>query len=167
MRDYIWRYPRGSYIQERWFDLGNPGLRDPLEAAVNQIGQAYLAAVASVSPDNLTTKINRLLQRDDLLEADPDLWQFFNRWTQLSLPADTVRRLSMQDPVRSVNQINLRRVNLDDVSQALNRLRTAIQAEGLDRGLVRPDTKQPSVTDLELIAWQLVVDSPNPTPDAA
>ena len=25
-RDYIWRYPRGSYIQERWFDLGNPGL---------------------------------------------------------------------------------------------------------------------------------------------
>ena len=26
MRDYIWRYPRGSYIQERWFDLGNPGL---------------------------------------------------------------------------------------------------------------------------------------------
>ena len=142
-------------------------LRDPLEAAVNQIGQAYLAAVASVSPDNLTTKINRLLQRDDLLEADPDLWQFFNRWTQLSLPADTVRRLSMQDPVRSVNQINLRRVNLDDVSQALNRLRTAIQAEGLDRGLVRPDTKQPSVTDLELIAWQLVVDSPNPTPDAA
>ena len=25
MRDYIWRYPRGSYIQERWFDLGNPG----------------------------------------------------------------------------------------------------------------------------------------------
>ena len=28
MRDYIWRYPRGSYIQERWFDLGNPGLKD-------------------------------------------------------------------------------------------------------------------------------------------
>ena len=26
MRHYIWRYPRGSYIQERWFDLGNPGL---------------------------------------------------------------------------------------------------------------------------------------------
>ena len=25
MRDYIWRYPRGSYIQESWFDLGNPG----------------------------------------------------------------------------------------------------------------------------------------------
>jgi len=25
MRDYIWRYPRRSYIQESWFDLGNPG----------------------------------------------------------------------------------------------------------------------------------------------
>jgi hypothetical protein len=26
MRDYIWRHPRGNYIQESWFDLGNPGL---------------------------------------------------------------------------------------------------------------------------------------------
>ena len=26
MRDYSWQHPRGSYIQERWFDLGNPGL---------------------------------------------------------------------------------------------------------------------------------------------
>ena len=138
-------------------------LRDPLEAAVNQIGHAYMDAVASVSPDTLTTKISRLLQRDDLLEADPDLWQFFDRWVQLSLPTDTIRRLAMQDPVRTVNQINPGRANLDDVSQALNRLRSAIQAEGLDRGLVRPDTKQPSVADLELIAWELVVDSSAPT----
>ena len=26
MRDYSWQHPRGSYIQERWFDLGNVGL---------------------------------------------------------------------------------------------------------------------------------------------
>ena len=31
MRDYSWRYPRGSYIQESRFDLGNPGSgRSPL-----------------------------------------------------------------------------------------------------------------------------------------
>ena len=138
-------------------------LKDPLEAAVNQIGQAYLDAVASVSPDTLTTKISRLLQRDDLLAAEPDIFQFFDRWIQLSLPADTIRRLAMQDPVRVVNQLHIRRSSLDDVSRALSTLRSAIEAEGLDRGLVRPDTKQPSVADLELIAWELVVDSPTPT----
>ena len=26
MRDYSWQHPCGSYIQERWFDLGNVGL---------------------------------------------------------------------------------------------------------------------------------------------
>jgi len=26
MRDYSWWYPRGSYIQESRFDLGNPGI---------------------------------------------------------------------------------------------------------------------------------------------
>ena len=36
MRDYIWRYPRGSYIQERWFDLGNPGLKSKIEGVRNQ-----------------------------------------------------------------------------------------------------------------------------------
>ena len=30
MRDYIWRYPRGSYIQESWFDLGNPCLKEAM-----------------------------------------------------------------------------------------------------------------------------------------
>ena len=36
MRDYIWRYPRGSYIQESWFDLGNPGLKPKIEGVRNQ-----------------------------------------------------------------------------------------------------------------------------------
>ena len=36
-------------------------------------------------------------------------------------------------------------------------LKNAIQAEGLDRPLHRPDTKQPSVEDLELVAWEIVV----------
>ena len=31
MRDYSWQHPRGSYIQERWFDLGNVGQEIPSE----------------------------------------------------------------------------------------------------------------------------------------
>ena len=32
-------------------------------------------------------------------------------------------------------------------------LKNAIESEGLDRPIHRPDTKQPSVEDLELMAW--------------
>ena len=43
MRDYIWRYPRGSYIQERWFDLGNPGLitSGPLRLVLRLLSSAH------------------------------------------------------------------------------------------------------------------------------
>ena len=134
-------------------------LREPLEAAVNQIGQAYLDAVASVSPEHLTTKITRILSRDDLLESDPELWAFFDKWVKSSLPSDTLRRLAMQDPVRMVNQLNPRRAKLDEVRATLTKLHDAIQSEGLDRGLIRPDTQKPSVADLELVAWELVLNS--------
>ena len=33
----------------------------------------------------------------------------------------------------------------------------AVRAEGLDRPIARPETKKPSVEDLELVAWELVV----------
>ena len=135
-------------------------LREPLEAAVNQIGQAYLDAVASVSPEQLTTRITRILNRDDLLEADPELWAFFDKWVRSSLPSDTLRRLAMQDPVRMLNQLNPRRAKLDEVRATLTKLQDAIQSEGLDRGLIRPDTQKPSVADLELVAWELVLNSP-------
>ena len=34
MRDYSWQHPCGSYVQERWFDLGNVGLRSLRKSAV-------------------------------------------------------------------------------------------------------------------------------------
>ena len=132
-------------------------LRDPLEAAVNQIGQAYLNAVESVSPQRLTTRINRLLQRDDFLEYDSELFEFFSDWVKMSLPSDTLNRLAMHNPVRIVNQLNPARAKVREIQAALSVLKEAIQAEGLDRGLVRPDTRKPSVADLELVAWELVV----------
>ena len=59
MRDYIWRYPRGSYIQERWFDLGNPGL-----IVVPTADKAL-----SISTMELTTAGREVL---NLVEAIPD-----------------------------------------------------------------------------------------------
>ena len=37
MRDYSWQHPCGSYIQERWFDLGNVGLNQTTE----RLGELY------------------------------------------------------------------------------------------------------------------------------
>ena len=51
MRDYIWRYPRGSYIQERWFDLGNPGL-DLLWHLVSPVDDLFIGPTSVI--DHLT-----------------------------------------------------------------------------------------------------------------
>ena len=132
-------------------------LEEPLKATVNQIGQAYLDAISSVTSDNFTRKVRQFLNRDDLLSSDPSLFQFLNDWVEIPLPSDTLRRVGMRDAVRTVNQLAPTRVSLDLVLPALHNLKEAIQAEGLDRPLARPDRKQPSVEDLELVAWELVV----------
>ena len=132
-------------------------LEAPLRAAVDQIGQAYLDAMSNVSSDNFTRRIKQFLNRDDFLASQGDLFQFFNEWVNMSLPTDAVRRVGMRDTVRIVNQLAPRQAELHQVVEALTELRQAIQAEGLDRPLQRPETKRPSVEDLELVAWELVV----------
>ena len=132
-------------------------LGEPLKAAVSQIGQAYLDAIASVTSDTFTRRVRQFLNRDDLLESNADLFQFFSNWVDMSLPSDAVRRASMRDPVRVLNRLAPTRVELGLLVPALTALREAIQAEGLDRPIQRPNTKQPSIEDLELVAWELVV----------
>ncbi len=133
-------------------------LEKPLRAAVNQIGQAYLDAVSSGTADKLTIKVKQFLNRDDLLEAEPDLFSFFSKWANMSLPADAASRMSMRDPVRVVNRLSPNASELGRLVEALTALREAIREEGLDRPIVRPDTRKPSIEDLELVAWELVVD---------
>ena len=132
-------------------------LGEPLKAAVSQIGQAYLDAIASVTSDTFTRRVRQFLNRDDLLESNADLFQFFSNWVDMSLPSDAVRRASMRDPVRVLNRLAPTQVELGLLVPALTALREAIQAEGLDRPIQRPNTKQPSIEDLELVAWELVV----------
>ena len=120
-------------------------LQKPLEAAVSQVGEAYMQAVSSVAPDQFTARLRRILQRDDLLKADQELWQWFNDWTQQPLPSDALRRRAMLDPVRVLNRLNLRSAKVPDVRSALEDLKAAIEEEGLDRALPRPDSTEPSI----------------------
>ena len=132
-------------------------LKEPLRAAVDQIGQAYLDAISAVTSDSFTRRIRQFLNRDDLLQSQPDLFGFFNNWVEMPLPSDATRRVGMRDPVRVMNQLAPTRAELGQVMQGLTALREAIRAEGLDRPIARPETRKPSVEDLELVAWELVV----------
>ena len=132
-------------------------LKEPLKAAVDQIGQAYLDAISAVTSDSFTRRIRQFLNRDDLLQSQPDLFSFFNDWVEMPLPSDATRRVGMRDPVRVMNQLAPTRAELGQVVQGLTALREAVRAEGLDRPIRRPDTRQPSIEDLELVAWELVV----------
>ncbi len=131
-------------------------LYTPLEAAVNQIGETYLQAVASTTPDKFITRLRRILQRDDILESDSKLWNWLDKWSRQNIPSDSLRRRSMTDSVRTINRIKLN-ADLEIMLPELRKLRAAIEAEGLDRPLERPYSVQPSVKDLKLVAWELVV----------
>ena len=62
----------------------------------------------------------------------------------------------MRDPVRVLRALRLD-ADLDQLAPALNDLWSAIEAEGLDRPLTRPTSKPPTVEDLQLVAWELIV----------
>ena len=66
-------------------------------------------------------------------------------------------RTMERPPVRVMNQLAPTRAEIGQVIQAPTELREAVRAEGLDRPIARPETRKPSVEDLELLAWELVV----------
>ncbi len=140
-------------------------LNDPLQAAVDQIGQAYVEVAAAQAPDRFTAKLKSILVRDDLLQADTELWERLHGWANMAHPSDALRRPRMRDPVRVLRQVRIN-APLDDLLPQLRTLDVAVQAEGLDRKLARPDSRQPSVRDLELVAWALVV-GPEGLPEIA
>ena len=131
-------------------------LAQPLEAAVRQIGDSWLRTTRPQRPSALTRNLKRQLQRDDLLDADSELWANINDWIARPQPADAARRASMRDPARLVSQLEPD-TDLNSVLEALTSLWAAIEAEGLDRQVARPDSREPSLRDLELVAWELVV----------
>ena len=131
-------------------------LAQPLQAAVHQIGDTWLQMAEAQGPSPLIRKLKRLLQRDDLLQADEELWEKFSEWANRPQPSDATRRPSMRDRVRTINQIRVD-TELATLRGALGELWGAIEAEGLDRPLPRPQTRKPSLLDLELVAWELVI----------
>jgi hypothetical protein len=131
-------------------------LQKPLSAAVEQLGEEYRQQIGAKTQDDFTKRLAHLLARDDVMEADPELWENLHTWRQLSPPTEALGRSKVADAVRVVRQ-TAASADLDDVVSNLRSLWAGLTAEGLDRPFERPPSREPSVRDLELVCWELIV----------
>lgn len=128
----------------------------PLNTAVEQLGQEYTAQVAELSVDEFGKRLANILARDDVMNADPDLWEKLHNWRQAPPPPDTLERPQIRDARRALRRTAVSEA-LDTVMGRLRAFWGGLQAEGLDRPLVRPSHSEPTVRDLQLVCWELVV----------
>ena len=131
-------------------------LQRPLGAAVEQIGEEYKRQVREQTQDEFTKRLAQWLARDDVLDADPDLWGQLNDWRQQPPPSDVLNRSRVAGIVRSVRLMRLD-TPVHEAICKLRELMEGLRAEGLDRPIVRPPSREPSDRDLELVCWELFI----------
>ena len=131
-------------------------LQGPLQAAIDQLGEEYKQQLVERTQDEFTKKLSRFLARDDVMQADGDLWSRLHQWRQDPPPTDALARGKVIDPVRAIRQMAMG-APLDIVVPQLQALWDGLIAEGLDRPFPKPEGRQPTVRDLELVCWELVV----------
>jgi Helicase conserved C-terminal domain/PLD-like domain/SNF2-related domain len=150
-----------SARDEHRSDLGddqNPFtfLQAPLGAAIDQLGEEYKQQIAERTQDPFTKKLAALLARDDLMQADATLWNNFHNWRQEAPPTEALNRAKVKDVVRVIRNMAAG-TELGLVLERLRGLWDGLCAEGLDRPFPKPEGRPPSVRDLELVCWELVV----------
>ena len=131
-------------------------LQAPLEAAIHQLGEEYKQQIAERTQDTFTKKLASLLARDDVLRADEELWSKLDQWRQQPPPTDALNRSKVKESVRVIRQMAVG-AELDLVLERLRALWEGLCSEGLDRPFPKPEGREPSVRDLELVCWELVV----------
>lgn len=131
-------------------------LQSPLQAAIDQLGEEYEQQLVERTQDEFTKKLSRFLARDDVMQADGDLWSRLHQWRQDPPPLDALARGKVIDPVRAIRQMAMG-APLDTVMPQMQALWDGLTAEGLDRPFPKPEGRQPTIQDLELVCWELVV----------
>lgn len=131
-------------------------LVEPLRAAIDQLGEEYKSQVAERTQDEFTRRLANLLARDDVAEADPELWEKLHVWRNDPPPTDALDRPKVRDWRRLV-RTTAAGEHLSVVLERLRGLWEGLCAEGLDRPFVKPPGHTPTVRDLELVCWELVL----------
>jgi superfamily II DNA or RNA helicase len=148
--------------EEQRVDLGpdeNPFryLVEPLKRAIAELGQEYQRRVSAQDPGELVRLIRSRLQDPNVQERLGDLADTLFDWCDQPHPSDLLKREdSVQEAYRAL------KVAENDpgiVAHALEHLWTQLEAKGLDRPLPRPEMRQPTERDLQLVCWELVVPS--------
>lgn len=119
-------------------------------------GKANRQQVAEQTDDDVARGLARFLYREDVSDPDPDLWEALDASHCEAPPTDRLQRSRMAEAARAVRLLPLGSP-AEAVIEHLQTLWEGLQAEGLDRSVVRPESRAPSITDLELVCWELVV----------
>lgn len=131
-------------------------LEPKLRKAIDQLGEEYKREMAERTVDGFTKKLSALLERDDVMEADSDLWDRLQIWRREAPPTEALNRARVRDAVRVIRQGAIG-AELPVVLDRLRELWDGLCAEGLDRPFKKPEGRAPSVRDLQLVCWELVL----------
>ena len=117
MRDYSWQHPCGSYIQERWFDLGNVGFRTYND---------WLAEFCATNPDQL--KGIAMINLDDVGDGVREL----ERCAKLGLPGAMIAEYPLEERRYDNSEYEVFWAAAQDLDMPLS-LHTATRREGRRR----------------------------------
>jgi hypothetical protein len=139
-------------------------LVEPLTRAIAELGQEYQRRVSAQDPGELVRLVRGKLQGADVQEAASDLTDTLLDWCDKPHPSDLLRR---EDSVQGAYRRLKAASAPAEIVEALKELWEALKAKGLDRPLPRPDERQPTERDLQLVCWELVIPEivkPSPAP---
>lgn len=129
-------------------------LVEPLTRTIAELGQEYQRRVSAQDPGELVKLVRNKLQDVAVQEAAPELANKCFGWCNAPHPSDLLKR---EDSVQAAYRKLKVSTKAVGIVAALDELWAALAAKGLDRPLPRPDERQPSERDLQLVCWELVI----------
>jgi hypothetical protein len=129
-------------------------LVEPLKKAVVELGQEYRRTRSAQDPGELVRLVRQRLLDPEIEEENSELFLKFSRWCGEPHPDDLLKREdTVQNAYRALRVGN----STTTILKALKDLWSALEGKGLDRPLPRPETREPSERDLQLICWEWVL----------
>ena len=129
-------------------------LVQPLTRAIAELGQEYQQRVSAQDPGELVRLVRNKLQDVEVQEAASELAEKFFGWCDKPHPSDLLKR---EDSIQTAYRHLKVAAVTGEVVGALKDLWCALEAKGLDRPLPRPEERQPTERDLQLVCWELVI----------
>ena len=126
----------------------------PLRQAIAELAQQYKRLISAQDPGLLVRLVRNKLQNLKVEEAVPELTEKLRTWCGQPHPDDLLRR---EDNVQEAYKTLKVATTVEAIVETLENLWDALVKKGLDRPLPRPEAREPSERDLQLICWEWVI----------